>query len=105
MRFFSFNVLITSLKPHNPLFVGGVAEWSNAPVLKTDEGESPPRVRIPVPPPQSLRQSPEVAYKFIQITLFPFVLIIFFLLTCFMRSQVVPTEPTSNVGLKVGLGM
>ena len=29
----------------------GVAEWSNAPVLKTDEGESPPRVRIPVPPP------------------------------------------------------
>jgi hypothetical protein len=28
-----------------------VAEWSNAPVLKTDEGESPPRVRIPVPPP------------------------------------------------------
>ena len=28
-----------------------MAEWSNAPVLKTDEGESPPRVRIPVPPP------------------------------------------------------
>ena len=54
VRFFSFNVLITSLKPHNPLFVGGVAEWSNAPVLKTDEGESPPRVRIPAPPPQSL---------------------------------------------------
>ena len=49
--FFSINVLITSLKPHNSLFVGGVAEWSNAPVLKTDEGESPPRVRIPVPPP------------------------------------------------------
>jgi hypothetical protein len=34
--------------------VGGVAEWSNAPVLKTDEGESPPRVRIPVPPPLPL---------------------------------------------------
>jgi hypothetical protein len=34
------------------VLVGGVAEWSNAPVLKTDEGESPPRVRIPVPPPQ-----------------------------------------------------
>jgi hypothetical protein len=33
------------------VLVGGVAEWSNAPVLKTDEGESPPRVRIPVPPP------------------------------------------------------
>lgn len=31
--------------------VGGLAEWSNAPVLKTDEGESPPRVRIPEPPP------------------------------------------------------
>ena len=30
---------------------GGLAEWSNAPVLKTDEGESPPRVRIPEPPP------------------------------------------------------
>ena len=31
--------------------VGGVAEWSNAPVLKTDGRESVPRVRIPVPPP------------------------------------------------------
>ena len=30
-----------------------MAEWSNAPVLKTDEGESPPRVRIPVPPPSA----------------------------------------------------
>ena len=28
-----------------------MAEWFNAPVLKTDEGESPPRVRIPEPPP------------------------------------------------------
>ena len=35
------------------VIVGGVAEWSNAPVLKTDEGESPPRVRIPVPPPSA----------------------------------------------------
>ena len=33
------------------MFVGGVAEWSNAPVLKTDVRESVPRVRIPVPPP------------------------------------------------------
>ena len=57
VRFFSFNVLITSLKPHNPLFVGGVAEWSNAPVLKTDEGESPPRVRIPAPPPPASADS------------------------------------------------
>jgi hypothetical protein len=39
--------------------VGGVAEWSNAPVLKTDEGESPPRVRIPVPPPPSPSGSPD----------------------------------------------
>ena len=28
-----------------------MAEWLNAPVLKTDEGESPPRVRIPESPP------------------------------------------------------
>ena len=32
-------------------FVGGVAEWLNAPVLKTDVGESLPWVRIPPPPP------------------------------------------------------
>ena len=31
--------------------VGGVAEWLNAPVLKTDVGESLPWVRIPPPPP------------------------------------------------------
>ena len=30
---------------------GGLAEWSNAPVLKTDVRESVPRVRIPEPPP------------------------------------------------------
>ena len=30
---------------------GGVAEWSNALVLKTSEGESLPWVRIPPPPP------------------------------------------------------
>ena len=30
---------------------GGVAEWTNAPVLKTGEGASPPWVRIPPPPP------------------------------------------------------
>jgi hypothetical protein len=41
------------------VLVGGVAEWSNAPVLKTDEGESPPRVRIPVPPPSPLYGTPE----------------------------------------------
>ena len=30
---------------------GGVAEWLNAPVLKTGMGESPSWVRIPPPPP------------------------------------------------------
>ena len=30
---------------------GGVAEWSNAPVLKTGVRESVPWVRIPPPPP------------------------------------------------------
>ena len=30
---------------------GGVAEWLNALVLKTSEGESPPSVRIRPPPP------------------------------------------------------
>ncbi len=33
---------------------GGLAEWSNAPVLKTGEGVSPPRVRIPEPPPYTI---------------------------------------------------
>ena len=36
---------------------GDLAEWSNAPVLKTDEGESPPRVRIPEPPPLTLAET------------------------------------------------
>ncbi len=31
--------------------VGGVAEWSNAPVLKTGNGLSRSRVQIPAPPP------------------------------------------------------
>ncbi len=34
---------------------GGVAEWSNAAVLKTVEGASPPGVRIPPPPPGRFR--------------------------------------------------
>ena len=45
--------MITSEKPNNQSFVGGVAEWLNAPVLKTDVGESLPWVRIPPPPPQT----------------------------------------------------
>ena len=48
---FSLNPLITSQKPNTQLSVGGVAEWLNAPVLKTDVGESLPWVRIPPPPP------------------------------------------------------
>ena len=50
---FSLNPLITSLKVNTQPFVGGVAEWLNAPVLKTDVGESLPWVRIPPPPPQT----------------------------------------------------
>ena len=34
---------------------GGMAERLNALVLKTSEGESPPRVRISLPPPESVR--------------------------------------------------
>ena len=37
---------------------GGVAEWSNAPVLKTGVGGTPPWVRIPPPPPETSRQTP-----------------------------------------------
>ena len=35
---FSLNPLITSQKPNTQLSVGGVAEWLNAPVLKTGKG-------------------------------------------------------------------
>ena len=49
----SLNPLITSQKVNTQPFVGGVAEWLNAPVLKTDVGESLPWVRIPPPPPQT----------------------------------------------------
>ena len=37
-------------------FYGGVAEWLNAPVLKTGKGESPSWVQIPPPPPFPRRQ-------------------------------------------------
>ena len=47
----AFLLLLNQFLAIMKALVGGVAEWSNAPVLKTDEGESPPRVRIPVPPP------------------------------------------------------
>ena len=43
--------MIRSQKPNTQCSVGGVAEWLNAPVLKTDVGESLPWVRIPPPPP------------------------------------------------------
>ena len=42
---------------------GGLAEWFNAPVLKTDEGESLPRVRIPEPPPLQHIYRLAMAYK------------------------------------------
>ena len=45
--------------------IGGVAEWLNAPVLKTDVGESLPWVRIPPPPPFSLN-----SYVYLEKTIF-----------------------------------
>ena len=36
---------------------GEMAEWSNAPVLKTGKDASPSRVRIPVSPPLSKYES------------------------------------------------
>ena len=42
---------------------GGVAEWFNALVLKTSEGESPPRVRISPPPPETMRPPEELGVK------------------------------------------
>jgi hypothetical protein len=50
-----------------------VAEWSNAPVLKTDEGESPPRVRIPVPPPHYLLKVKRCVVRLGGLFLFNFV--------------------------------
>lgn len=43
--------LSESLPPAYAAPVGGVAEWFNAPVLKTDVGVTLPWVRIPPPPP------------------------------------------------------
>ena len=40
---------------------GGVAEWSNALVLKTSEGSRPPWVRIPPPPPLSPSRTSDTA--------------------------------------------
>jgi hypothetical protein len=42
------------LGPRKSATLGGVAEWSNAPVLKTGVRESVPWVRIPPPPPRAL---------------------------------------------------
>ena len=44
-------------------FNGSLAEWSNAPVLKTGEGESPPRVRIPELPPPII----DIIYKILDV--------------------------------------
>ena len=61
------NPLITSQKPNNQTSVGGVAEWLNAPVLKTDVGESLPWVRIPPPPPlhYNLVNKNNILHKFL----------------------------------------
>ena len=55
MRYAAILALAESILRHYAALVGGVAEWSNAPVLKTDVRESVPRVRIPVPPPQNVQ--------------------------------------------------
>ncbi len=52
-RFYFRLALLESILCSYSGFVGGVAEWLNAPVLKTDVGESLPWVRIPPPPPSS----------------------------------------------------
>ncbi len=44
--------------------VGGVAEWSNAPVLKTGVRESVPWVRIPPPPPPVLTRTASSTHDF-----------------------------------------
>ena len=53
-KFFFILVLSESEDAGYAALVGGVAEWLNAPVLKTDVGESLPWVRIPPPPPENL---------------------------------------------------
>jgi hypothetical protein len=45
------------LGPRKSATPGGVAEWSNAPVLKTGVRESVPWVRIPPPPPRGFHKS------------------------------------------------
>lgn len=50
---------------------GGLAEWSNAPVLKTDVRESVPRVRIPEPPPPYPRKLLFCSINEIQIYISP----------------------------------
>src|SRR5438270_13443168 len=47
-------------KPHHHC-PGGVAEWSNAAVLKTAEGASSPWVRIPPPPQAGVEKAALVA--------------------------------------------
>ena len=51
MRNLSFVIINDEIIKFYTHLCGEMAEWSNAPVLKTDGRESVPRVRIPVPPP------------------------------------------------------
>ena len=43
-----------------------MAEWFNALVLKTSEGESPPRVRISPPPPINTQPPEELGVKIVK---------------------------------------
>ena len=53
MRNLSFVIINDEIIKFYTHLCGEMAEWSNAPVLKTGKDASPSRVRIPVSPPLS----------------------------------------------------
>ncbi len=53
-----------------PTDQGGMAEWLKAAVLKTVEGESSPRVRIPLPPPKIKQRYRVVLFIYISLSSF-----------------------------------
>ena len=58
MRNLSFVIINDEIIKFYTHLCGEMAEWSNAPVLKTGKDASPSRVRIPVSPP--LSESPRI---------------------------------------------
>ena len=59
MRNLSFVIINDEIIKFYTHLCGEMAEWSNAPVLKTGKDASPSRVRIPVSPP--LSRSPRIS--------------------------------------------